>query len=317
MEENACFLKQHDLRDKKPTKEQEEYEDMALCFFFLKRRIHYLPILTSLFIIASFFISYAVSVSQGHVEPDFPYISYTAIKVPERCIFAQLINIGATLLAFNVYIRYLTMKAMLIAAKRPPCDRKYNVATLIMGFLSALGLSMVANFQTVDIKAAHYVGAGLAFVLGTVYCWIQSSLSWKLRHALKNSYVAVWQFVNSAFLTAFLITFIISKAIYKLSELNGLGTKWDTLRIPYLISTATEWLTAGAIVTFVLTFIPDFKKSVLIGPVVELPLEIITTINECPSINGYNPSPSSSVNTELLPSKIDNNGFMCKREPIL
>ncbi|ESO97673.1 hypothetical protein LOTGIDRAFT_228276 [Lottia gigantea] len=277
-------------------KVKTEEEDMAVCFFFLKRRIHYLPILTAFFIIGSLFITYGVSVSQGHVEPDFPYISYTAIKVPERCIFAQLINIGSTLLAFNVYIRYLTMRAMLTATRRLTSDRKWNIATLIMGFLSALGLSMVANFQTVDIKPAHYVGAGLAFILGTCYCWVQSWLSWKLRRPLNNTLVANLQIVNSVFLTCFLIIFIISKAVYKLSEIHGLGTKHDTLRVPYLVSTATEWLTAGSIVTFVLTFIPDFRKSILRGPVVELPQEIMSKINSSTSISTASTSPSLSSN---------------------
>lgn len=40
---------------------------------------------------------YIAAVLQGHVEPNFPYISDAATYSPESCVFGQFINIGAVL----------------------------------------------------------------------------------------------------------------------------------------------------------------------------------------------------------------------------
>ena len=49
----------------------------------------------------------------------------------------------------NVILRYLFVKNLLILKKTPPTARWYklNLAGLVLGVLSAFGLSMVANFQ--------------------------------------------------------------------------------------------------------------------------------------------------------------------------
>lgn len=268
--------------------EEEKEEEMAICIFLLKKRVHWLPVITAVFIIASLFISYGVSVGHGHVEPDFPYISHTAIQTPERCIFAQLINIGAFLLAANIYVRFLQQKEIYkighptrgsardrdhLCSTR---DRRIVVASLVVGWLSALGLSMVANFQTVEMRPPHYTGAALAFGLGMVYCWLQTSLS--LRHKPWEC-VTVAQFINSVILTVCLVTFGISKTIFKVKETRGEGSKFDELRVVYLISTISEWLTAGAVVVFVLTFYSSFKTITLQGPKVLMCERVYTTSN--------------------------------------
>ncbi|KAK3706446.1 hypothetical protein RRG08_048014 [Elysia crispata] len=241
--------------------------NMPLMTFLLKRRLHYLPIFTAIFIISSFFLAYGISVYHGHVEPDFPYISYAAIQAPERCVFAQLINIGAFLLAANIYIRYLQMSTVLDLLNGARRDRGINKCSLVLGWISAFGLTMVANFQTVEMRPGHYTGAGLAFLLGTSYCWLQTSLA--VRYC-RWSLVAVTQLINSVLLSVFLVIFTVSKTTYKVRESQGHGTKWDTLRSVYLVSTISEWLTAASIVTFVLTFYRDFSRIELKSPTVKI-----------------------------------------------
>lgn len=260
------------LHDDEGAEEKEKEEDMALCILLLKRRVHYLPVLTAGFIVVSFIISYSVSVSQGHVEPDFPYISHTAIKVPERCIFAQLINVGAFLLGANVFVRFLQQSEQFKPRGRTlratGKDRRLCIASLVVGWLSALGLSMVANFQTIELtRAPHYVGAVLSFGLGLVYCWIQTSLS--LRHHPKDC-VTAFQLLNSIILSVCLVTFGVSKTIFKVKEGMKEGTKEGALRPVYLVSTISEWLTAAAVVSFLLTFYPSFSRITLQGPRVML-----------------------------------------------
>ncbi|GFR58256.1 DNA damage-regulated autophagy modulator protein 2 [Elysia marginata] len=247
---------------------------MPLMMMLLRRRLHYLPIFTAVFIISAFFLSYGISVHQGHVEPDFPYIStclssYTAVQAPERCVFAQLVNLGAFLLAANIYIRYLQMSEvidLLNGQKQTKCLNRFSLA---LGWISAFGLTMVANFQTVEMRAVHYTGAGLAFLLGMTYCWLQTSLS--VRYC-RWSPIAVAQLINSIFLSACLLILlvVVSKTTFKIKEARGEGTKWDSLRGVYLTSTISEWLTAASIVTFVLTFYRDFSRVELKSPRVKI-----------------------------------------------
>ncbi|KAL8592061.1 hypothetical protein ACOMHN_032531 [Nucella lapillus] len=247
--------------------ERPSHSKMALCIFLLKRRVHYLPVITAIFIIASLFITYAVAVSHGHVEPDFPYISYTAIKAPGRCIFAQLINIGAFLMGANVYVRFLQQRELYKSHGHPargdPKDRQLAIAALICGCLSALGLSIVANFQTVVMRPPHYLGAGLAFGMGVAYCWLQTSIS--LRHHPRGR-VTIAQLAISVLLSLFLLTFAVSKTIFKVKQGRGEGTREGELRAVYLVSTISEWLTVIAVVVFALTFYPDFSTLTLHGP---------------------------------------------------
>ncbi|RUS69370.1 hypothetical protein EGW08_022867 [Elysia chlorotica] len=226
-----------------------------------------MPVFTAIFIISSFFVAYGISVYHGHVEPDFPYISYAAIQAPERCVFAQLINVGALLLAANIYIRYLQMSKVLDLLNGARADRAINKGSLVLGWVSAFGLTMVANFQTVEMRPGHYTGAGLAFLLGTVYCWLQTSLS--VRHC-RWSHVAVTQLLNSLLLSACLLICILRQALYPPSHLAIFFDVFDTLRSVYLVSTISEWMTAASIVTFVLTFYRDFSRIELKSPTVKI-----------------------------------------------
>ena len=62
-------------------------------------------------------------------------------------------------------------------------------------------------FQTIEMRPPHYVGAGMAFGLGLVYCWLQTSIS--LRHP-PIDYVTVAQLINSVVLSVCLVTCILS-----------------------------------------------------------------------------------------------------------
>ncbi|KAL8597610.1 hypothetical protein ACOMHN_001541 [Nucella lapillus] len=113
------------------------------------------------------------------------------------------------------------------------------------------------------MRPPHYVGASLAFGLGLVYCWIQTSLS--LRHHPRDCVTAA-QLLNSVILSICIVTFGVSKTIFKVKEARGEGKKEGLLRPVYLVSTISEWATALAVVSFVLTFYPSFSRITLQGP---------------------------------------------------
>lgn len=254
-----------------------------LCLVALKRRLWLLPILTAGWLFSSFWISYGIAVSYNHTEADFPYISHTAIEAPERCVFGQMVNIGAVMLGLNVILRYLFVKNLLVLRKTKPDDKwfKVNLAGLILGILSAFGLSMVANFQTEVQRGPHYFGAGLAFFLGGIYCVVQTLLSYKVQYQFRGEKVLlILQIINSIILWLMLVLFVSTKLVYKLRHAKGLGTKWDKLRGVYLTSTVTEWLLALSVLTFTLTFAPNFKNMRVDDPRIYLEPKYEASTNE-------------------------------------
>lgn len=52
---------------------------------------------------------------------------------------------------------------------------RINGSAFWVGMGSCLGVSIVGNFQETNVRPVHYVGAFLAFGLGTVYYWMQVS----------------------------------------------------------------------------------------------------------------------------------------------
>lgn len=244
-----------------------------LCLVALKRRLWLLPILTSGWLFTSFWTSYAIAVSYNHTEADFPYISHTAIEAPERCVFGQMVNIGAVMLGMNVILRYLFVKRFLLCKQLlvTSCWYKVNLAGLVLGVLSAFGLSMVANFQTEVQRVPHYIGAFLAFGLGMAYCWFQTVLSYKIHYAYNRKCILVGlQLLTSVIMSMFLVLFIASKIVFKAQEAAGKGTKWRGLRGIYMTSTIAEWLLALSVLTFTLTYSPTFKNMRVYDPNVQL-----------------------------------------------
>jgi len=108
-----------------------------------------------------------VAILNGHIVPDFPYISDTGTTSPESCIFGQLLTIGAflsklmSILKLNfvmcmigiysmykaflvVYIRYHHVEA---CTKTQYSYKTVNFVAYIFGLISCLCVTLVGNFQ--------------------------------------------------------------------------------------------------------------------------------------------------------------------------
>ncbi|OWF54954.1 DNA damage-regulated autophagy modulator protein 2-like isoform X2 [Mizuhopecten yessoensis] len=151
MAEDTCCLphkSRHSVGDGTDKLDAEIATKTPGCLGFLQKRPWILPLVTSLWLFFSIFITYFVGVVLGHIATnDFPYISHTAIQDPERAIFGQCINIGAVLLGLNNIVRYLYLKHMLYVSSASPSWHRCNIASCVIGITSSFGLSMVANFQ--------------------------------------------------------------------------------------------------------------------------------------------------------------------------
>ncbi|KAG8223121.1 hypothetical protein J437_LFUL000542 [Ladona fulva] len=175
-------------------------------------KLHYLPIAVFILFPTTFLCTYIAAVLQGHVEPDFPYISDAATYSPESCVFGQLMNLGTFLLAGCIYIRYReigeypTVEADNYQPALPkPLSIRLNNWSLVLGLLACFGLSLVANFQETNVIIVHLTGAFLCFGVGTVYFWLQAFASYHLHPFVDGLWVAHLRMVLSVISTIFFI----------------------------------------------------------------------------------------------------------------
>ncbi|XP_020859182.1 modulator of macroautophagy TMEM150B isoform X1 [Phascolarctos cinereus] len=127
-----------------------------------------LPICLAVGAIAGVWTVFALAVSNKSVNltDGFPYISYCGSFPPQSCIFGQLLNVGAAMVAWICVLRYLQLREWGVP-KLP------NQLCLGTGFLCALGASIVGNFQQTNEVSTHRFGSFLAFVAGVAYFWTQ------------------------------------------------------------------------------------------------------------------------------------------------
>uniref|UniRef100_A0A6I8PC75 CWH43-like N-terminal domain-containing protein n=1 Tax=Ornithorhynchus anatinus TaxID=9258 RepID=A0A6I8PC75_ORNAN len=112
----------------------------------------------------------AVSNNSVNLTRVFPYISHCGSFPPQSCIFSQILNLGAAMAGTICLLRYHQLQGW----GAPP---GWNQVSLGAGLLSALGTSIVGNFQQTLQLPTHLVGAFLAFAIGLSYFWLQLFLA--------------------------------------------------------------------------------------------------------------------------------------------
>ena len=54
---------------------------------------------------------YSIALSLNHVPAFLPYISDTGVRVPERSVFSQFVNLAAFFHMVTIYVRYEQVRA--------------------------------------------------------------------------------------------------------------------------------------------------------------------------------------------------------------
>ncbi|XP_052798851.1 DNA damage-regulated autophagy modulator protein 2-like [Mya arenaria] len=220
----------------------------------------YLPLCLVLLSAATFITTYIIAVYNGDVSPNFQYISETGTKPPESCIFSQFLNICAALCLCTVYVRYKLVEA--ISGHEYQYLHRLNQMGLGMGVLTALGLSLVANFQVTEVGAVHLTGTVLVFGVGVVYAALQTGLSYKMHPDYSGIYVAR---VRLALTIAFVILIATTATSAVISRQSPPKDKlhWkpdEPGYVPHIISAVGEWIMAILFQTYFLTYVRDFMK---------------------------------------------------------
>ncbi|XP_042201051.1 modulator of macroautophagy TMEM150B isoform X2 [Callorhinchus milii] len=111
------------------------------------------PILLMITAAGGFWTVFGMAVVNGAVNltVEFPYISTCGAYPPQSCLFSQVMNIGAFLVTWVCVIRYQQIRDL-------GCHSHLNTVSLVTGCLSALGATLVGNFQvglTYQVKPRH------------------------------------------------------------------------------------------------------------------------------------------------------------------
>ncbi|KAH9421119.1 DNA damage-regulated autophagy modulator protein 2-like [Dermatophagoides pteronyssinus] len=237
--------------------------------------LHFLPLAVFVCLPFTFIISYIIAICLGHVEPVFPYISDTGTHVPESNIFAQALNMVAALVAITIYMRFKHVEQYYRDDLTLTSNKifRLNRLALYFGILSSIGLSVVANFREIELFKIHLLGALMSFGFGSVYCWLQSWLSFRMVPLVNNKRMAWCRTILSVIIT---ISFLITCVMGQISIHNFHGkdpTNWQPENGGYhthVISTISEWIAAMALDFFILTYTREFQTFTVSTPRVML-----------------------------------------------
>ncbi|CAL8106864.1 unnamed protein product [Calicophoron daubneyi] len=226
------------------------------------RSLKYLPIWFGTAMIGCFAITYAMSTSANDVSILFPYISDTGTLVPESCVFAQLLNICACLGGLCGYCWYGHQVYRIETLDCTKPHSKFARLTLGFGFVAALGISIVANFQETTVNVVHLIGALMTFGFGTVYCACVSHASRVYLGAPRWLWIlrSILSFIDA-------VCFVITIAfIYLAGVTHHPPEKWDPDEPGYLfhsISVSCEWFMAACFIAFFFTMIYELRDYTL------------------------------------------------------
>ncbi|GAV03582.1 hypothetical protein RvY_13978 [Ramazzottius varieornatus] len=235
--------------------------------------ITHIPIITGGLLICTCLISYAWAVSSRHVPAFMPFISDTGTFAPESCFFGQLLNMGSLLIALTVYLRHLQLRDHHSDVYAHfPRFRFLSRFSLFLGLTSALGVSLVANFQEVNQIELHIAGAAMVFGVGAVYMWIETYISYQIHPGGESRAICHLRLVLSVIgLLGFILMHVtIALAFRDYKPLDGRTVvNWIPADGGWEYHTASaicEWITAFVEVMFFVTFSKEFRRFRLAFP---------------------------------------------------
>ncbi|XP_077994968.1 DNA damage-regulated autophagy modulator protein 2-like [Glandiceps talaboti] len=233
------------------------YRGGGLCF---------LPITLVVMSSATFITSYVIAVLRDDVVAVFPYISDTGTKPPESCIFGQFLNLSAFLAFATIYVRYKQVAEFHVGETSRLLTA--NKAGLIVGMLSSLGLSIVANFQETNVIIVHVIGASMVFGFGVSYTILQTGITYGMYPERNGiSICRIRLFISIVSIVSMIIAMI--SAIFAHLEWQDHHDSHDDSQhwkptdggyAAHLVSTVAEWVMAFAFMFFFFTYVRDFQK---------------------------------------------------------
>jgi len=220
---------------------------------------HHLVVAMVTSALLAFICAYVISVVMHLVNALFPAISTAGAEPPASCVFAIFLNLAAIYGIMCIYIRHGCLETSLLGDSYN--HHVLNDVAMFLGLLSCLGIMIVACFQSTKALIPHLIGATMAFLLGSIYCGMQTYLSY-ISSGVMNRKTKLRFVLSCCASSGFLLTYVFATIANRQGKVRD-KLHWNS-KDPgfstHLGSTFCEWIMALCLISFFLTYYHEFKE---------------------------------------------------------
>ncbi|CAJ0602084.1 unnamed protein product [Cylicocyclus nassatus] len=235
------------------------------------KRIWLLPILAVGFLLAGMFSGYIIGTTRGDFPPILPFISDGGAYSPEASVFGQLLNIAGFLYIITIYIIHQHIFEFYGHYQKYERTKWWYGCQILMyiGFASAIGLMLVANFRETEIIVVHIIGALLAFFSMVIYGWGHVIFEYAVLPRLVPLFLCHIRVIIMLVTTACLIVNLVAgfsnvfdqKDAGEFPGFNDMNrTKDSPFYTRLIVATSTEWGMVLAMQIFILSFVFELRS---------------------------------------------------------
>uniref|UniRef100_A0A3B3TQN8 Transmembrane protein 150C n=1 Tax=Poecilia latipinna TaxID=48699 RepID=A0A3B3TQN8_9TELE len=155
---------------------------------------------------------------------------------PASCYFSEILNLTAFAAFVVGILRYFQVKTKL--------DKRWlNIFSLVCFSVACFGMTIVGNFQLLEMWVIHNGGTLLAFGLGNLYCWLQSYITWKVNLNNQGKVFAIGHLMFSYCLPVFILD----------------SPDAVLVVIPHMHTVRCQWAVVMLFLIYISTFAIDFR----------------------------------------------------------
>ncbi|CAJ0580354.1 unnamed protein product, partial [Mesorhabditis spiculigera] len=212
----------------------------------------------------------------GHFPLQMNFISAVGALPPERYIFAMFINAAVFFMAVTVYLRHRQIVEYYGHRLRMENGAWRLASTVLTGFafISAFGMSLLANFPDLDTPKVRRTGAALAFLFGILYIWGQVIFGYIMTPAMTTKAMAHFRLFLVIMATESLMLYevAVNSRLFIPADAGPRparrhGIRWYTPDSPYylnhMVASISEWLGVVFVEIFILTFANELQYAYL------------------------------------------------------
>lgn len=192
---------------------------------------------------------------------------------------------SAYLFSFTIYIRYKQIEkySREVLSLESTKILKINYSTLVIGIISCLGLTVVANFQEINLRPIHLSGAIVCFSSGLLYCILQTWMSYKMHPLVNTRAVAHYRLVLTCIMfCSFVIALVLGPIA--ISRFHGPDrSRWrpeDGGYFLHMIAAINEWITAFCLNFFLLSYTGEMLKISVSSPKIFIVVDNMNLMND-------------------------------------
>ncbi|KAL1477512.1 hypothetical protein MTO96_035677 [Rhipicephalus appendiculatus] len=240
---------------------------------FVFRNLHYLPIAAFVSSLLAMFVPYAISVYLGDTPAILPFISDAGGDPPQSIVFGLFLAATSFVAVIGMYMKYLMVRQQNRHIRDHRVDT-VNRWSCIAGLIVCLGGLIVSLSPTGHLRkdctwywpmfVPHVIGAVMIFGVGYTATLLHLYLHYLTDARWKTSPLFYTRALLSLVgITAMIITGL-NWLMFDISLMTPPSGRGKVYPQGMLSAVAAEWLMAFIFQSYVLTYIPDFRKATFV-----------------------------------------------------